>query len=152
MHSLVSVQELLYIVSYVLSLSIISTVFICITCTQLFFSLDVEYMEVLGYQALQGSWIDLSPCIFMVVYSCMSSQDNEMQYKFKRQLRAMRKELHRSQIYLQVVRWTQNIQIKQQARLYLISCVFTWVVQSLIHKRAVRLHTARLNAYTLDPS
>jgi hypothetical protein len=49
MHSLVSVQELLYIISYVLSLSIISTVFICITCTQLSFSLDVEYMEVLGY-------------------------------------------------------------------------------------------------------
>jgi hypothetical protein len=49
MHSLVSVLELLYIISYVLSLSIISTVFICITCTQLSFSLDVEYMEVLGY-------------------------------------------------------------------------------------------------------
>lgn len=49
------------------------------------------------------------------------------------------------------MRWTQNIQIKQQAHLYLISGVFTWFVQSLIHRRAVRLHTARLNAYTLDP-
>jgi hypothetical protein len=49
MHSLVSVQELRCMFSYVLSLSIISTVFICMTCTQLSFSLDVEYMEVLGY-------------------------------------------------------------------------------------------------------